>query len=160
VIRMVTLAVRARRFDVAPATAADIPALVALLSDDVLGATRESTDLAPYLAAFREIDEDPRHLLAVVRDEEGAVVGTMQLTLIPGLARAGAKRLHIEAVRLARSVRGTGLGSALFEWAHEHGRRHGASLAQLTSDKARAEAHRFYERLGYAPSHQGFKRPL
>ena len=84
----------------------------------------------------------------------------MQLTLLPCLARGGAKRLHIEAVRLSSSTRGSGLGTALFEWAHEYGRQHGAVVAQLTSDKSRSDAHRLYARLGYTASHEGFKRSL
>jgi GNAT superfamily N-acetyltransferase len=84
----------------------------------------------------------------------------MQLTLIPGLSRGGAKRLHIEAVRVAASARGGGLGSALFDWAHAYGRSRGATLAQLTSDKSRSGAHRFYEKLGYRASHEGFKYQL
>ena len=84
----------------------------------------------------------------------------MQLTLVPGLARQGAKRLQIEAVRLASGTRGRGLGTALFDWAHEYGRKQGATLAQLTSDKTRTDAHRFYDGLGYRASHQGYKRPL
>jgi GNAT superfamily N-acetyltransferase len=149
-----------RRFTVARATGSDVPALAALLADDVLGAQRESTDVGPYLAAFQEIDRDPHQLLLAVRDAEGDLVATMQLTLIPGLARGGAKRLQIEGVRLASGSRGSGLGSALFEWAHGYGRRHGATLAQLTSDKTRTDAHRFYDRIGYQASHDGFKRPL
>jgi hypothetical protein len=86
-----------------------VPALVDLLADDVLGRSRETSDLAPYLAAFAEIDADPRQLLVVVRDEADAVVGTMQLTLLPGLSRGGSTRLQIEAVRLASGVRRGGL---------------------------------------------------
>jgi GNAT superfamily N-acetyltransferase len=149
-----------RRYSVARASESDVPALAALLTDDVLGAQRESTDVGPYLVAFGEIDRDPNHLLLAIRDEEGNLVGTMQLTLIPGLARAGAKRLQIEGVRLAASTRGSGLGTALFEWAHQYGRRQGAVLAQLTTDKTRTAAHRFYDRLGYQASHEGYKRPL
>lgn len=133
---------------------------MALLADDVLGAERESSDLEPYLAAFHQIDRDPQQLLVAVRDAHGRVVGTMQLTLIPGLSRGGATRLQIEAVRLSSDVRGTGLGTALFAWAHDYGRRHGATLAQLTSDRSRTDALRFYERLGYAASHEGLKLPL
>ena len=154
------LHVDGRRYRIARATEPDVPALVALLADDPLGATRESASEAPYLEAFREIDADPHQLLVVVTDDEGAVVGTMQLTTIPGLARGGAKRLQIEAVRLAEGVRGGGLGTALFEWAHDHGRSQGAVIAQLTSDGSRTAAHRFYERLGYEASHRGFKRAL
>ena len=84
----------------------------------------------------------------------------MQLTLIPGLARSGATRLQIEAVRLTSKARGAGLGAALFEWAHAYGKAHGATLSQLTSDKARTDAHRFYDRLSYQASHEGFKRAL
>jgi GNAT superfamily N-acetyltransferase len=149
-----------RRFTVDRATESDVPDLVALLADDVLGAGRESKAVDPYLTAFREIDSDPRQYLAAVRDADGDLVGTMQLTLIPGLARGGAKRLQIEAVRLASSTRGTGLGTALFEWAHAYGHEHGATLAQLTTDKTRIDAHRFYERLDYQASHEGYKRPL
>lgn len=148
------------RFTVARARRDDVVALVALLGDDVLGATRESTDLGPYLVAFDEIAADPHQFLAVVRDGDGAVCGTCQLTLIPGLARGGTKHLQVEAVRIAASQRGKGLGEAMFEWAHRHGREHGATLAQLTSDKQRGDAHRFYDRLGYVATHEGYKRTL
>ena len=84
----------------------------------------------------------------------------MQLTLVSGLARAASKRLQIEAVRLAPDARGGGLGTALFDWAHEYGRQHGAAIAQLTSDKSRTDAHRFYDKVGYTASHEGFKRAL
>ena len=134
--------------------------MVALLSDDVLGAGRETLDMAPYVSAFHEIDDDDRQLLLAVRAEMMGIVGTMQLTIIPGLARGGSSRLQIEAVRLSTSTRGGGLGSALFDWAHDYGRRHGATLAQLTSDKTRSEAHHFYAKLGYEASHEGFKRRL
>lgn len=157
---MEVIEVRGQRYTVERAAADDVPALAALLADDVLGATRESDDPAAYADAFREIDADPQQFLAVVRDTDGTIVGTMQLTTIPGLARAGAKRLLIEAVRLAPSVRGSGLGTTLFEWAHDYGRRKGAALAQLTTDKSRTDAHRFYERLGYAATHEGFKLEL
>jgi GNAT superfamily N-acetyltransferase len=149
-----------REFTLTRAVEADVPDLAALLADDVLGAGRESPTLEPYVAAFREIDRDPRHHLVTVREVGGGLVGTMQLTLIPGLARGGATRLQIEGVRVASSARGVGLGTALFDWAHEYGARHGAEIAQLTSDKTRGEAHRFYGRLGYEASHEGFKRPL
>lgn len=154
------LHVNHRSFPVARAVPADLPALARLLADDVLGASRESADLAPYLAAFGEIDADPRQLLVVIRDDTNSIVGMMQLTLVPGLSRAGAKRLLIEGVRLATSTRGSGLGTAMFSWAHDYGRAHGATIAQLTSDKSRLDAQRFYGRLGYVASHEGFKLPL
>lgn len=148
------------QFSLRRAVEADLPALVALLADDVLGAQREAADLDPYRAAFHDIDRDPNQLLVTVRDREDTLVGTLQLTLIPGLSRAGAKRLQIEGVRLASGHRGSGLGTALFEWVHAFGRRHGAVLAQLTSDKTRTDALRFYAALGYEASHEGFKRVL
>jgi GNAT superfamily N-acetyltransferase len=148
------------RFDVSRAREADLPDLLALLTDDMLGATREADSLAPYQQAFREIDAENNQVLLAVRDSSGALVATMQLTLIAGLARGGAKRLQIEAVRVASTARGSGLGSALFAWAHAYGARHGATLAQLTSDKIRTDAHRFYAQLGYEATHEGFKRTL
>lgn len=149
-----------RRFTLHRAEAGDLPELVALLADDVLGREREGADLAPYEAAFAQIASDPRQLLLAVRDEVGGLVATMQLTLLPCLSRGGATRLQIEAVRVAAPSRGTGLGTALFDWAHRWGREQGAVLAQLTTDAARADARRFYERLGYAASHVGMKAPL
>lgn len=131
-----------------------------LLADDVLGAQREDAPRQRYMDAFADIDADPAQLLVVVRDASGALAGTMQLTLIPGLSRGGAKRLQIEAVRMSAAVRGSGLGSTLFTWAHSYGRAHGAAMAQLTADKQRDDAHRFYRRMGYRASHEGFKLSL
>lgn len=142
------------------ATIADVRAIVALLRDDRLGSARESSDWARYEAAFHDIDNDPNQFLAVVEDSERTIVGTMQLTRIPGLSRNATKRLQIEAVRIASSARGTGLGTEMIEWAHEYGRAHGAELAQLTSDRSRADAISFYEALGYTASHVGFKLTL
>lgn len=142
------------------ASLADLPAIVALLRDDPLGAARESDDLAVYEQAFRTIDADPNQFLVAVRGADGEVVGTMQLTLIPGLARQAATRLQIEGVRIAARARGIGLGSAMFAWAHEYGRSRQAKLAQLTTDKARGDARRFYARLGYRASHEGLKLDL
>lgn len=147
-------------YTVARATREDVADIVALLRDDEIGAGREGVDLAPYLAAFDEVDVDPQQLLAIVRDEGGAAAGTLQLTFIPGLSRGGAKRLVVEGVRVHSSTRGNGLGAALMEWAQEQGRSRGATLVQLTSDKRRTDAHRFYERLGYEATHEGFKLDL
>lgn len=157
---MHTLQLQGRPYTIARAQPGDLPELVALLADDALGQAREGTDLAPYERAFARIDPDPHQLLAAVRDDEGRMVATAQLTLLPSLSRGGATRLQIEAVRVAARTRGSGLGTALMDWAHEWGRQQGASLAQLTTDAARADAHRFYDRLGYTPSHLGFKLPL
>ncbi|GAA2383885.1 GNAT family N-acetyltransferase [Streptomyces glaucosporus] len=143
-----------------PATADDLPAIVDMLADDPLGAQRESPgDLAPYLAAYERIAADPQqHLVVAVRG--GRVVGTLQLTVIPGLSRRGASRALIEAVRVHADERGGGLGTRLIEWAIGESRRLGCSLVQLTSDATRTDAHRFYERLGFTASHVGFKLAL
>jgi GNAT superfamily N-acetyltransferase len=143
-----------------PATRADVGAIVAMLADDPLGAERESPeDLAPYLAAFAVIDADP-HQVLVVADRDGAVVGTAQLSLLAGLSRRGATRAQIEAVRVSSTERGSGLGTTLIEWAIEEARARGCALVQLTSDKSRVAAHRFYLRLGFEATHEGFKLML
>ncbi|UDY23359.1 GNAT family N-acetyltransferase [Nocardioides sp. Kera G14] len=157
---MDSITVDGRELAITRATEADVPALAALLADDELGAQRESDDLAPYVFAFQEIDKDDNQFLVAARDEGGTVVATMQLTVIPVLSRGGAKRLQIEAVRVSAVLRGSGLGSALIRWAHAYGQQRGATLAQLTSDKSRVDAHRFYAALRYEASHEGFKRAL
>ncbi|RJQ72198.1 GNAT family N-acetyltransferase [Pseudonocardiaceae bacterium YIM PH 21723] len=141
------------------ATGDDIPAIIALLADDELGAARESSDPARYLDAFQAISEDPNQYLAVA-DDGGRVVGTVQLTFIPGLSHRGAWRGQIEAVRVHSGHRGTGLGSRMIGWAIEECRTRGCRLVQLTSDITRVDAHRFYEKLGFTPSHTGFKLKL
>ncbi|PWJ17495.1 GNAT family N-acetyltransferase [Jannaschia seohaensis] len=144
------------------ATEADLSAIVALLADDVLGASRESASSgvdAPYRTAFAEIDADPNQFLCVVEDG-GEIVGTLQLTFIPGLSRNGAKRGQIEAVRIARDRRGEKLGEAMFAWVIDECRARGCALIQLTTDKSRPDAHRFYDRLGFEPSHVGYKLKL
>ena len=143
-----------------PATSADVPAIVRLLADDPLGASRETPEhLAPYEAAFARIDADPQHRL-VVAELDSAVVGTLQLTILPGLSRQGATRGLVEAVRVASSARGGGLGTQLLTWAVEAARADGCALVQLTTDASRTDAHRFYERLGFVGSHLGFKLAL
>jgi GNAT superfamily N-acetyltransferase len=141
------------------ATADDVPAVVALLTDDPLGAGRESADLAPYRAAFAAVDADPAHLL-VVAEDGGDVVGTLQLSFLPGLSRGGALRAQVEGVRVAAARRGTGLGAAMLRWVAGESRRRGCALVQLTTDTRRPDAHRFYERLGYVASHVGMKLEL
>ncbi|MFD8703906.1 GNAT family N-acetyltransferase [Kitasatospora sp. NPDC059648] len=142
------------------ATEADLPAIVAMLADDPLGATRETPDdLTPYRTAFARIDGDP-HQHLVVAERAGRTVGTLQLTLVPGLSRKGSTRAIIEAVRVHADERGSGLGTELIRWAVRHARGLGADLVQLTSDATRTDAHRFYERLGFVPSHLGFKMTL
>jgi GNAT superfamily N-acetyltransferase len=158
--RVDEIALGGRRFTVDRAQRGDLARLVALLADDPLGVGRETDDLKVYEHAFDAIDADPHQFLAAVRDPDGVVVGTMQLTLIPCLSRGATTRIQIEAVRVADRARGAGLGQAMFEWAHDYGRRHGAGLAQLTTDKTRRDARRFYERLGYDATHEGLKLSL
>ncbi|AZM90069.1 MULTISPECIES: GNAT family N-acetyltransferase [Streptomyces] len=143
-----------------PATQADLPDIVAMLADDPLGATRESPDdLAPYAAALKRLTDDPhQHVVVAVRAER--VVGTLQLTIVPGLSRKGTTRSIIEGVRVHADERGSGLGTRFVEWAVERSRQEGCALVQLTSDVTRTDAHRFYERLGFTASHVGFKLQL
>ncbi len=145
------------------AVAADVPALVHLLAADQLGSTRDgistAADLEPYLRAFVAIDADPAHILLVAADRT-QILATMQLSFLPGLARRGALRAQIEAVRVRQDHRSCGLGTALFEWAIEEARRRDCALVQLTTDKSRADAHRFYESLGFVASHEGLKLTL
>lgn len=143
-----------------PASRSDVPAIMAMLADDPLGAQRESPDdPTPYLAAFERLAADPNQHL-VVAERGSRTVGTLQLTMVPGLSRRGATRSIIEAVRIHADERGSGLGTRLIEWAVEESRRQGCLLVQLTSDVSRTDAHRFYERLGFEASHVGFKRVL
>jgi GNAT superfamily N-acetyltransferase len=106
-----------------------------------------------------EISADPR-LLQVICERDGAIVGTMQLTLIPGLSRKGKTRLQIEGVRVHADHRSGGIGGEMIRWAITYGRDHGCRLVELTTDKSRADAHRFYERLGFVQSHLGYKLVL
>jgi ribosomal protein S18 acetylase RimI-like enzyme len=141
------------------ATSADLAAIVGLLADDALGRSRENPGppLDPcYGAAFAAIARDPNQFLAVAEDA-GEIVGCLQLSFIPGLSRRGLWRGQIESVRVASARRGGGLGRVLFEWAIEECRRRGCGLVQLTTDKARPEALRFYESLGFTASHEGMK---
>ncbi|CAN5317933.1 peptide synthetase [soil metagenome] len=155
-----SLTVGNRRYRVQRASRTDVPAVVALLADDEMGHVREGAEEALYEAAFDVVARDTSQYLAVVRDESDRVVATMQLTIIPGLLRGGTTRLQIEGLRVAEADRSQGLGAAMLEWAHEHGRVRGASLAQVTTDEARERARSFYERLGYETSHVGLKLQL
>ncbi|MEM1197971.1 MAG: GNAT family N-acetyltransferase [Pseudomonadota bacterium] len=137
----------------------DLEAIVAMLANDPLGSGREDASLPlsePYLKAFEALDQDPNQLLAVAVAQD-EVVGTLQLSFIPGLARTGMWRGQIEAVRIAEDFRNSGLGQQMFQWAIEQCRDRDCGLVQLTTDKTRAGAHRFYERLGFEASHVGYK---
>ena len=145
---------------------ADVPAVLALLADDDISRERgfgtapvaEDVDAATW-AAFEEIDADANNDL-LVADDDSEIVGTCQLTFTPGLSRGGARRMTIEAVRVRADRRGSGLGRAMMAYALEQARARGCRVAQLTTDKRRTEAHRFYERLGFTASHEGMKLPL
>ncbi|HTW51086.1 MAG TPA: GNAT family N-acetyltransferase [Stellaceae bacterium] len=142
------------------ANRADVPAIIALLADDPLGASRETPDdLSAYLAAFDDIVVQVGNGVLVAQ-RDGVIVGCLQLTIIPGLARRGAKRGQIEGVRVATASRGLGIGERLIRHAIETTRTAGCALLQLTSDNSRADAHRFYARLGFVASHAGFKLML
>ncbi|MEZ2223302.1 N-acetyltransferase family protein [Rhizobium sp. RCC_161_2] len=144
------------------AQVADLPVIIALLADDVLGQQREDASSPPhprYVEAFQAILADPNQLqvVATLNDE---VIGALQLTFIPGLARKGAWRGQIEAVRISAAHRGSGVGQQMFEWAIDQCRAKGCDLVQLTTDKERPDAHRFYEKLGFVGSHIGYKLKL
>ncbi|MCO6491937.1 MAG: GNAT family N-acetyltransferase [Phaeodactylibacter sp.] len=139
---------------------ADIPAIVRLLAQDKLGQLREDCrEPLPeaYYRAFEEIDKDPNQELVAVEDGAGALIGTLQLTFIPYLTYRGGVRAQVEAVRIREDQRGRGIGEQLFRWAIARARERGAHLLQLTTDKRRPEAVRFYEKLGFRASHEGMK---
>lgn len=145
-----------------PATTNDVPTIVAMLAHDKLGRLREDyQDPLPdaYLRAFARIDSDNNQHLVVLEDEQ-QVIGTLQLTFIPYLTYRGGIRAQIEAVRIHGDYRGQGLGEQLFNWAIEQARVEGAHVVQLTTDKKRPEALRFYEKLGFVASHEGMKLHL
>jgi GNAT superfamily N-acetyltransferase len=140
----------------------DLHTIMRLLSDDPVSASRGDTasddDEDAYATALSRIIDDPGNDLLVAVGQAGAVVGTLQLTVIPGMARRGSTRLLVEAVRVAASERSSGIGTALMQWVMEQAAIElDAPLVQLTSDAARTDSHRFYRRLGFIDSHVGFK---
>jgi len=142
------------------ATEDDLPAIVAMLADDHLGTQRESPDdLTPYQAAMVQITSDPR-LMQVICERDGEIAGTMQLSITPGLSRKGMSRMQIEGVRVNSSTRGGGVGRQMIEWAINYAHERDCGLVELTTDKSRTDAHRFYERLGFEQSHFGYKLKL
>ncbi len=144
------------------ATKADLPRLISLLADDALGATRETVEETPapeYQSAFDAIAGDRNNAL-VVAELEGEVVGMMQLTFIPGLSHRGAWRALIESVRIASTHRGKGIGRVMIDWAIARAKERRCSIVQLTTDKTRPDALRFYESLGFSATHEGMKLKL
>lgn len=141
------------------AAEADLPAIIAMLADDELGQQREDTSVPVadcYRDAFKAISADKNQYLAVA-EQEGTVIGTLQLTFLPGLSHQGLWRGQIESVRVSSTARGSGTGRQLLEWAIATCKEHGCTLIQLNSDKSRSDAIRFYESLGFKASHEGFK---
>lgn len=144
------------------ATRDDVPAIVAMLADDHLGRQRErNTTPLPdsYYDAFDIIQADPNNEL-IVAVRHGVVVGTLQLTFTPSLSYQGSWRATIESVRTASDLRGQGIGSQLVAWTVERARARGARMVQLSTDKSRADAKRFYEKLGFKASHEGMKKTI
>lgn len=141
----------------------DLHDIVALLADDILGAQRENHThpvAQEYVDAFHALTRQDGNRLIVAVDEQGDIKGCLQLTITAGLARRGMARTTIEGVRVSADQRGSGLGTALFEYAIAEARKANCGLVQLTTDKTRPDAHRFYERLGFEPSHVGMKLKL
>ena len=148
---------------VRPATAEDLPVIVGLLADDPLGAQRERVaDPLPasYYAAFEAILTDPNNELVVVEDRDARAIAVLQLTFTPHITHQGSWRATIEGVRVASHLRGSGLGRRFFSWAIARAQERGCQLVQLTTDKHRPEAKRFYETLGFVATHEGMKLKL
>jgi len=145
-----------------PSVESDLPAIVEMLADDELGREREDPTIPlnpKYLESFAAIDCDPNQALVMVEDN-GAPVGCLQLTFVPGLSRLGMWRGQIESVRIAAGNRGRGLGRRMIEWAAAECRERGCGLVQLTTDKNRTEACKFHKALGFQASHEGMKLKL
>lgn len=143
------------------ATRWDLPAIVALLSHEETVADPRAVEVGEvYTQAFEVVDADGRNEMVVLDEGDGTVLGYLQLTYIPGLGRHGQERALIEGVRVRADRRGAGLGRELLTWAIDRARARGCTLVQLTSNKRRTEAHRFYASLGFVGSHDGFKLPL
>lgn len=144
------------------ATRADLAAIVALLADDILGAAREHPEeplSRSYVDAFEAIAADPNDEL-VVASLGDEVVGCLQLTFTPGLSHGGSWRATVEGVRVSSAHRSRGIGEVLLRWVVERARERGCAMVQLSTDKRRRDAHRFYERLGFVASHEGMKLAL
>jgi GNAT superfamily N-acetyltransferase len=140
----------------------DVPTIVHLIADDFLGGAREALGdkiAESYYSAFAEIDIDKNQML-VVGEITGKVIGTLQISYITNMSHKGAKRAMIEGVHVEESLRGQGIGAFMIQWAITEAKVNGCRFVQLTSNKQRKDAHRFYERLGFGASHEGFKLDL
>ncbi len=141
------------------ATEADLPSVLALMTDDTLGAQREGADHQAYVAAFRAMQKEASNVL-IVGERDDRIVATYQLTIITGLSLRAARRAQIETVRVASDLRGQKIGEAMVADAKTRARKAGCTLLQLTMNKSRTDTARFYERLGFTPSHIGYKCDL
>jgi len=142
------------------ATIEDLSAILKLLAEDELGKTRELLDQDSsvlYKATFQKIDADPSHQLMVI-EFEGLIIGTCHLTLLPTLTFRGATRLQIESVRVAKEFRNSGIGTWMFEKIFEYAKERDVAIMQLTTNKKREAAKRFYEQLGFEATHEGMKK--
>ena len=142
------------------ATKNDVPKIVEMIADDELGKTRENYRLplpTEYLNAFQNINADQNQELIVVENEIAEIIGTLQLSFIQYMTYRGGIRAQIEAVRIRKDHRGLGIGKTMFEWAIERAKERNAHLLQLTTDKKRPKAIKFYEELGFIASHEGMK---
>jgi ribosomal protein S18 acetylase RimI-like enzyme len=136
----------------------DVGTIITMLADDPLGGGRERVDdplPQSYFTAFETVDRDPNIQLVVAEDDEGAVVGCLQLCILPGLSSQGASRGLIEDVRVASRCRSRGIGEQMVQWAAVEARARGCKLVELLTHHSRVDAQRFYERLGFARSHVG-----
>lgn len=152
-----------QNFNVRPAATADLPTIVRLLLEDTLGSQRESSSGATvpqaYYDAFADIQREPNSTVFVA-EQEGDIIATFHLMFLPSLSFQGGKRAQIESVRVAERLRGQGLGRKLMHWAIDQARDAGCVMVQLTTNKARQDAHRFYKRLGFSATHEGMKLML
>lgn len=152
-----------RRIVFRRARSEDLPGIVRMLADDPLGARRErfaSPLPAAYEAAFEAIDRDPDNELVVAETADGGLAGVFQITFVPSITYQGGWRALVEGVRVAAEQRSTGVGRQMLERAIALARERGCVMVQLTSDKARPDAIRFYEGLGFVASHEGMKLHL
>ena len=144
------------------ATRADLPSIVRMLADDALGSQRERYETPlpeSYYSAFEQINSDPNHDL-IVAEQNGEVIGTLDLMFLPSISFQGGLRAQVESVRVDQRFQSRGIGSEMMKWSMERARQRGAHVVQLTTHKSRADAHRFYEKLGFEGTHLGMKLSL
>jgi GNAT superfamily N-acetyltransferase len=145
------------------ATKHDLQAIVAMIADDDLGKTRENFQIplpAAYVVAFENINRDENQELMVIENKGAEIIGTLQLSFIQYLTYKGGMRAQLEAVRIRKDNRGIGLGEKMVAWTIKRAKERNAHVLQLTTDKNRPEAIRFYKKLGFTDSHEGMKLHL